>query len=94
VKPKAGVTCRSFVAALFATAAMVPIIAACTTGDAAHPTMTARTPHLQARIVTTTHTSSTPGPTQESSLRVTITIDGQTFHATLTNSQANHDLIE
>jgi hypothetical protein len=44
--------------------------------------------------VTTGHASSTHSPTQESSLRITITIDGQTFHATLTNSQANHDLIE
>ena len=31
--------------------------------------------------------------TQESSLRIAITIDGQTLHATLTNSQANQDLI-
>jgi hypothetical protein len=27
-------------------------------------------------------------------LRITITIDGQTFHATVTNSQASQDLIE
>ena len=87
-------TSRLFVAALFAIAATVPSIAACTTPDTAHPTTTARTPHLQARTVTTTHASSTPGPTQESSLRIAITIDGRTLNATLTNSQANQDLIE
>jgi hypothetical protein len=94
VKPEADVKRRSFVAALFATAATVPIIAACTTHDTAHPITTARTPHLQARTVTTAHASSTPSPTQESSLRIAITIDGQTFHATLTNSQASQDLVE
>lgn len=37
MKPKVDVTCCSFVAALFATAATVPIIAACTARDTAHP---------------------------------------------------------